>query len=404
LNAKNNVREADIVAQAGQKGSITISTNMAGRGTDIKLGEGVPALGGLYVIGTERHESRRVDNQLRGRSGRQGDPGITRFFISIQDTLFRRFAADRSEKAEDKIEKDVYDSRFFTILINNAQKKIEGMNFDTRKNLIDYDSVLSSQRELIYKQRDQILKNIDNTQIIKNMAKNMATDIVSLFKSPKNEVYVDGARLAQALNTKVLNANLISPNIFEEKTLPEAANIITEILKLSIDTRIELLKGSQSNNMIRDLMIQNLDFQWTSHLDRMTKIREGVSLRSLEQRSPLNIYVQEADYNFNEMKKNIAHNSVISLHRIYIPKVNDELHNRLSRVLPSIVVKQDAIRIPNPTIANAFTHTPNLKINTAPRSPNEVPHVKPEEKLIDARAELLRKMEESKKQTESKKE
>jgi preprotein translocase subunit SecA len=261
LNAKNNAREAEIVAQAGQKGSITISTNMAGRGTDIKLGDGVPALGGLYVIGTERHESRRIDNQLRGRSGRQGDPGITRFFISIQDTLFRRFATDRSEKAEDKIEKDVYDSRFFTILINNAQKKIEGMNFDTRKNLIDYDSVLSSQRELIYKQRDQILKNIDNTQIIKNMAKNMASDIVSLFKSPKNEAYVESTKLAHALNTKILNANLISPNIFEEKTLTEATNIITEILKLSIDIRIRLLKGSQSNNILRDLMIQNLDFQ-----------------------------------------------------------------------------------------------------------------------------------------------
>jgi preprotein translocase subunit SecA len=136
----------------------------------------------------------------------------------------------------------------------------------------------------------------------------------------------------------------------------------------------------------------------------MTKIREGVSLRSLEQRSPLNIYVQEADYNFNEMKKNVAHNSVISLHRIYIPKVNEELHNQLSQVLPAIVVKQDAIKMPNQTIANAFTHVPNLKIDTTPRSPNEIPHIKPEEKLIDARAELLRKMEESKKQSESKKE
>jgi preprotein translocase subunit SecA len=404
LNAKNNAREAEIVAQAGQRNAITISTNMAGRGTDIKLGEGIAALGGLYVIGTERHESRRVDNQLRGRSGRQGDPGITRFFISIQDTLFRRFATEKEDKAENKIEKDVYDSRFFTILINNAQKKIEGLNFDTRKNLIDYDSVLSSQRELVYKQRDQILKNIDNTQIIKNMAKNMASDIANLFKSAKNEVYVDADRLAHALNTKILNANLISPNIFIDKTIMEAVNIITEILKLSIDTRIELLKGTQGTNIIRDLMIQNLDFQWTNHLDRMTKIREGVTLRSLEQRSPLNIYVQEADYNFNEMKKNVAHNSVIALHRIYIPKVNEELHNRLSKVLSSIVITHDTTKLPNQTIANAFAQKPNFTINTSPRTPNEVPHVKPEEKLVDARAELLKKMEESKKQAESKKE
>lgn len=180
-------------------------------------------------------------------------------------------------------------------MLNSTQKKVEGINFDTRKNLIDYDSVLSNQRELVYKQRDQVLKNSDNTSIIKNMARTVAKDLSSMFKSPKNEIYVDHEKLANALNTKLFNTNLISPDYFREKTTIEAEEIIFELLTLSVDTRIRMLGGEKSTGMIRDMMIQNLDFQWTNHLDRMTKIREGVSLRSLEQRSPLNIYVEEAD-------------------------------------------------------------------------------------------------------------
>jgi preprotein translocase subunit SecA len=260
LNAKNHAREADIVAQAGQKGAITISTNMAGRGTDIKLGPGVAELGGLYVIGTERHESRRVDNQLRGRSGRQGDNGNTRFFISLQDTLFRRFATEKLDKSEEKIDNDYFDSWFFTRLLNSTQKKVEGLNFDTRKNLIDYDSVLSNQRELVYKQRDQILKNVDNVKILKNMASVVAKDIVSLFKLPSNETYVDATKLTQAINARVLNANLLSPDIFDNKTVIDAIKIFTKILELSIDTRVKMI-GDNAKNIIKTMMIQNLDFQ-----------------------------------------------------------------------------------------------------------------------------------------------
>jgi preprotein translocase subunit SecA len=260
LNAKNHAREAEIVSMAGQKGAITISTNMAGRGTDIKLGAGVSALGGLYVIGTERYESRRVDNQLRGRGGRQGDNGMSRFFISMQDTLFKRFAEDKIDKSNAKIDNDYFDSWFFTRLLNSTQKKVEGMNFDARKNLIDYDSVLSNQRELVYKQRDQVLKNTDNVQILKNMAKVVSVDIVKLFKSTKNEMYVDADKLIGVINTKILNSNLISPDIFVDKTLDEATQLLTKILQLSVETRVKML-GENASNITRTLMIQNLDYQ-----------------------------------------------------------------------------------------------------------------------------------------------
>jgi preprotein translocase subunit SecA len=268
-------------------------------------------------------------------------------------------------------------------LLNSTQKKVEALNFDTRKHLIDYDSVLSNQRELIYKQRDQILKNVDNSLIIRNMAKTVTKDLIQLFKSEKNELYVDADKLVQALNTKILNAALISPDFLREKTLDQAEIIITEILKISVAKRIEMLGLEQSKSMLRDLLIQNLDYQWTNHLDRMTKIREGVTLRSLEQRSPLNIYVDDADKNFSQMKKNVAHQCVMALHRIYIPKVNEELHNSLGEILPQLViVATKGEQINNPIAAGAID------------TPLEV---KAEPKIIskDAKAELLEKMKQA---------
>lgn len=268
-------------------------------------------------------------------------------------------------------------------MLNSTQKKVEALNFDTRKHLIDYDSVLSNQRELIYKQRDQILKNVDNSLIIRNMAKTVTKDLIQLFKSEKNELYVDADKLVQALNTKILNAALISPDFLREKTLDQAEIIITEILKISVAKRIEMLGLEQSKSMLRDLLIQNLDYQWTNHLDRMTKIREGVTLRSLEQRSPLNIYVDDADKNFSQMKKNVAHQCVMALHRIYIPKVNEELHNSLGEILPQLViVATKGEQINNPIAAGAID------------TPLEV---KAEPKIIskDAKAELLEKMKQA---------
>ena len=383
LNAKNHAREADIVAQAGKLGSITIATNMAGRGTDIKLEKGVVELGGLYVIGTDHHESRRVDNQLRGRSGRQGDPGVTRFFISLDDVLFKRFAGEKMGKAEDKIDDDEYfDSWFFNRLLVSMQKKVEGMNFDIRKNLIDYDIVLSNQRELVYKQRDQILQNEDNIVIIKNMAKKVAADLVSLFIDKQNPVNVDTESLSRALNTKLLFMNILPLDIFKNMPVAEARNKVLDILMISIDNRVSLMVPEQANKTIRSIMIQNLDNQWTTHLDKMGKIREGVSLRSLEQRSPLNIYVEDADKNFALMTKNVAHQVIISIHRLYIPKTNEGLLERLyEKGFISIDTKNKTLENIKTVAANPNTFNisgmPNrtgpIKLNLGPRSPSDKP-------------------------------
>lgn len=341
LNAKNNAREAKIVSLAGQKGAVTISTNMAGRGTDIKLGEDVAELGGLYVIGTAHHEARRIDNQLRGRSGRQGDPGVTRFFISLEDTLFKRFAIEKENKSNKKIESEYYDSWFFTKLIKHAQKKVEAVNYDTRKNLIDYDAVLSNQRELIYKQRDQILLNKTNINIAKKMAKQVADDLVKMFPSKINPLFVDELALSEAINKNLFHTQLVSSQFFSNKTLEEAIEIVYKIICLSIDQRCELLTFDKANMLFRDIMIQALDKNWTEHLDLMLRLREGVNLRSLEQRSPLNIYVDEADKHFADMKKNVAHTVINNINRIYIPKINEAIFNALGNIIGQLNIKRD---------------------------------------------------------------
>ena len=316
LNARNNFTEAKIIAQAGQKYAITISTNMAGRGTDIKLGEGVKELGGLFVIGTNKNESRRIDNQLRGRAGRQGDPGTTCFFISLQDPLFLRFLGDKAKKATSKIKNEKYfDSFFFNKIINAIQKKIEGLNYDMRKNLIDYDTVLSNQRELIYKQRDQILLNFNNMEIVDKMIDVVVKDLISFFVSTENNFFVDSEKIAQAINKKILFLDVLEKFDFDKIDKDKVIEKIKLILKLSV-----MCKFSNLDQKYINIMLENIDSQWINHLDKMAKIREGVALRSLEQKSPLNIYTEEADKLFNSMKKKVAHKIIIAIHRRYNPE------------------------------------------------------------------------------------
>lgn len=321
LNARNNFTEAKIIAQAGQKYAITISTNMAGRGTDIKLGEGVKELGGLFVIGTNKNESRRIDNQLRGRAGRQGDPGTTCFFISLQDPLFLRFLGDKAKKATSKIKNEKYfDSFFFNKIINAIQKKIEGLNYDMRKNLIDYDTVLSNQRELIYKQRDQILLNFNNMEIVDKMIDVVVKDLISFFVSTENNFFVDSEKIAQAINKKILFLDVLEKFDFDKLDKDKVIEKIKLILKLSVMCKFSNLDQKYINIAIKNIMLENIDSQWINHLDKMAKIREGVALRSLEQKSPLNIYTEEADKLFNSMKKKVAHKIIIDIHRRYNPE------------------------------------------------------------------------------------
>ena len=321
LNARNNFAEAKIIAQAGQKYAITISTNMAGRGTDIKLGDGVKELGGLFVIGTNKNESRRIDNQLRGRAGRQGDPGTTRFFISLEDPLFLRFLGDKVKKATSKIQDDKYfDSFFFNKIINAIQKKIEGLSYDMRKNLIDYDTVLSNQRELIYKQRDQILLNFNNMEIVNKMIEIVANNLVKIFIPTENNLFIDGERLAQVINKTILFLNVFEKNDFYKHDKEKAIEKIKLILKLSTMCKFSDLDQKHINIAVKNIMIENIDYQWINHLDQMSKIREGVALRSLEQKSPLNIYTEEADKLFNLMKEKVAHKIIIDIHHRYNPE------------------------------------------------------------------------------------
>lgn len=313
LNAKNHAREAEIISHAGEKNAVTISTNMAGRGTDIKLGPGVIELGGLYVIGTERHESRRIDNQLRGRAGRQGDVGESRFFISFTDSLFKRFAKDKIDKAIVKLGDDYFDSKFFSRMLDRTQKKVESVNFDMRKNLIDYDHVLSSQRELIYKQRDKILLASDLTGIIQKMLSQFINLFVEKYRDVKNQNLVNHNYLSDALNKQLLGVGKTTPVDFENLTLASANEKINKLVSELIQNKINIITPQIATRMFRDIIIQCLDEMWIEHLDLVLKLREGVGLRSLEQTSPLNIYVKEADILFNKMLANVATNVIINI-------------------------------------------------------------------------------------------
>ncbi len=310
LNAKNNEREAEIIANAGKKKSVTISTNMAGRGTDIKLGEGVIELGGLFVLGTERHESRRIDNQLRGRSGRQGDPGESQFFVSLQDELFKRFGKQKTFEKSDDLDDE---SLTFTKLVTIAQKRIENLNFDTRKHLMDYDHVLASQRELIYKQRDKILSLNDNLNIFNNMAKNVVKDVIELFDNSGTGQGIDFLKLSYAFNMRLLFEDILKPSDIEGKSREDISSILLQLLQTKLKQNSPDAPDEILQIVFRDISISIIDQFWKVHIDRVLKLREGVQLRSLEQVNPLNIYINDSDKMFTTMIKNVAHQSVIRM-------------------------------------------------------------------------------------------
>ena len=310
LNAKNHAQEAEIIKDAGQKGQVTVATYMAGRGTDIKLGEGVRELGGLYVIGTERSESRRIDNQLRGRSGRQGDPGESRFFISLHDTLFKRFAGDKFNKANTKMEDEVIDLKFFSKLLDNTQKKVEGLNFDMRKNLIDYDHVLSAQRELLYKERDIVLLSNNLMPILDSMIPYVVDDILSNHVDKINPDFVDNDEVIKEMNETIFHSNRLNPENYSKYSSDVLRQKLIKQIKEFLLEKEKLLTVETFNNSARNTIISNMDAAWTAHLEMISKLREGVNLRAYEQKSPLNIYVEDADILFWELKVQIA-NKVI---------------------------------------------------------------------------------------------
>jgi len=296
LNAKHHEREAEIVAQAGQRGMVTISTNMAGRGTDIKLGEGVAALGGLHILGTERHESRRIDNQLRGRSGRQGDMGSSRFYLSLEDDLLRIFGAEKISSIMDRIgieENQPIENRLVSKAIENAQKRVEGQNFDIRKHLLDFDDVMNKQRQLIYEQRRKVLKGQDLWADIEGMIEEVVAEMVSNYVDEKGhpedwDLKALDDRIFQQFSLKLnLNEKGRELNAQEiEETIVSAAN--AHLRRKEEDFGKPLMAY-----VMTMIMLQSIDTQWKDHLLGMDHLKEGIGLRGYGQKDPVREYQKE---------------------------------------------------------------------------------------------------------------
>ena len=304
LNAKNHKREADIIAKAGLKGSVTIATNMAGRGTDIKLGPGVRELGGLAVLGSERHESRRIDNQLRGRSGRQGDPGCSKFFVSLEDELMVRFGSERIKGMFDQLGDMPIESKMITKSIESAQKRVEGTNFDIRKTLLDYDDVLRQQRETIYKQRDEILENNDIHPVVMDMFERVSEDLVnSYYDDKKNSIDVE--KLMKAL--EVMNVDeKQAMEIFNSKNKKEdITSAVFNCMWNDYENKISEVRDAVIK-LEKVIVLKIIDSKWVEHIDMMSKLREGIHLRSYAQDNPLKAYTSEGYEMFEAMLNNIA--------------------------------------------------------------------------------------------------
>lgn len=306
LNAKNHAREAEIIAKAGQKGSITIATNMAGRGTDIKLGEDVRELGGLAVLGSERHESRRIDNQLRGRAGRQGDPGYSRFYVSVQDELMVRFGSERYSTLFNQLGDQAVESKIVTKSITSAQKRVEGVNFDVRKTLLEYDDVLRQQRETIYNQRDYILEHQDVHELIKEMFGRVIENLVRTHVEVKNhaeEVNVEG--FLNALTAMQFTDISLDEASLKGKSVAEVIELAKDLAWNSYETKIEPFK-QHSLSLEKNIVLSIVDRSWQEHIDTMSKLREGIHLRSYAQNKPLQAYVAEGYELFEDMLKRIS--------------------------------------------------------------------------------------------------
>ncbi len=295
LNAKNHEREAEIIAKAGEIGAITLATNMAGRGTDIKLGEGVKELGGLCVIGTERHESRRIDNQLRGRAGRQGDPGKSQFFVSFEDDLMRRFGTDSIKNMLTKLgidESQAIRSKALTNAIESAQKKVEGNNYDIRKTLLDYDNVLNEQREIIYNRRNEILDQDSIHESILSIFKNTITNLVESHYSKEGKIEdADKKELVEYVNANYLQDNELKFNDVKELDDEELRDylynlVIEDYEKKMVDTPI-------MNEFEKAISLRIIDSNWVDHMSAMEHLKEGIGLRGYAQSNPIQAYTME---------------------------------------------------------------------------------------------------------------
>lgn len=306
LNAKNHEREAEIVAGAGQKGAVTIATNMAGRGTDIKLGEGVEELGGLAVIGTERHESRRIDDQLRGRSGRQGDKGDSRFYLSLQDELMIRFGSERLQKMMSRLGLDdstPIESKMVSRAVESAQKRVEGNNFDARKRILEYDEVLRKQREIIYNERNSIIDEEDSSQVVDAMLRSTLQRSINYYintadDEPEYQPFID------YINDIFLQEGDITEDDIKGKDAEDIFEVVWAKIEVAYQSQKDILE-EQINEFERMILLRSIDSHWTDHIDTMDQLRQGIHLRSYAQQNPLRDYQNEGHELFDIMMQNI---------------------------------------------------------------------------------------------------
>ena len=306
LNAKNHEREAEIVANAGQKGAVTIATNMAGRGTDIKLGEGVEEIGGLAVIGTERHESRRIDDQLRGRSGRQGDKGDSRFYLSLQDELMVRFGSERLQKMMNRLGMDdstPIESKMVSRAVESAQKRVEGNNFDARKRILEYDEVLRKQREIIYNERNSIIDSEDSSEIVIAMMRTTLQRAINYYINDEDDNPDYGPFINYVNDVFIQEGELT-----EEEIKGKDSEDIFEVVWTKIEKGYESQKekiGDQMPEFERMILLRSIDTHWTDHIDTMDQLRQGIHLRSYAQQNPLRDYQNEGHELFDLMMQAI---------------------------------------------------------------------------------------------------
>ena len=322
LNAKQHEREAEIIKDAGQRGGVTIATNMAGRGTDIVLGEGVTSLGGLHIIGTERHESRRIDNQLRGRSGRQGDPGSAQFYVSLEDDLMRIFGGESIANIMEKLgvdEDQPIDHPLISKAIENAQKKVEARNFDIRKYVLEYDDVINQQREVIYKQRRRVLEGESLKETVKDMIREVV--FISLDNYCDEKVYAEEWDLKGLLETAenfFLPAGSLTEKDLAEKDREEIAEIFLERALDRYAAREKELGEENLRELERVILLRLVDTKWMDHIDIMDNLRHGIGLRAYGQRNPLMEYKKEAYDLFQGMIASIREEMVKLIYRVQI--------------------------------------------------------------------------------------
>lgn len=308
LTAKSHEKEAEIVAQAGQSGMITVATNMAGRGTDIKLGKGVPEAGGLKIIGTERAESRRVDGQMKGRAGRQGDPGSSRFYISLDDDLMRIFGSDRLKAVVDRLglsDDDAIESKFVSKAIENAQKNVEGNNFDVRKSLIGYDDVINKQRGIIYSQRSRVLEGENLKEQIISMIEDVVSYEVNVHLLGSDSEENDLNKLIEYMEMLYVPVGLIKPEMLEDLNTKEIINKYVSIAKKIYAKKEEEFGEKQLREVERVILLRVVDLKWMDHINNMDHLKQGIGLRAYKQQDPIQAYQYEGSAMFEEMIMNI---------------------------------------------------------------------------------------------------